>query len=213
MPRRRSAIPFDRRSHLHHLPQKRPSTDYTAGSGRDPETRGKDIFKNIIIRTHYPQDNTHNSIITRKISSSRMEQGDFLASSAEKDIRAACWFMRPSRQHYKFTKHSPQTPNSKPTTFLMLSFSLNTKTEPTHTKMIPSPLNNGKSTTDGTLPAIFVITILIMDNETALPIEQISTAFLLFLSMFLDFAKKHKIKKSNDKRIKIVCTYALPSKI
>ena len=104
---------------------------------------------------------------------------------------------RQCRYHYKFTKYSPQTPNDKPTTFLMLSFSLNANTELIHTKTIPSPLNNGKRTTDGTLPANFVITTLIMDSETALPMAQISTDFLLFLST-IEFYISMKSQDNSD---------------
>ena len=56
------------------------------------------------------------------------------------------------RQSYKLTIQSPITPTAKPIGFFSVSFSLKANTEPIHTDIIPGPLNNGKSKTEGTLP-------------------------------------------------------------
>ena len=77
-----------------------------------------------------------------------------------------------------------------PMAFPAVIFSLNAKIEPTHTKTMPMPLNRGNMITDGTFPAMLVITKLIMQRENALPAANGS---MLLTFLFCAFSRWIKI--------------------
>jgi len=76
---------------------------------------------------------------------------------------------------------------------------------------MPNPLNNGKSITDGTFPARLVITKLIIERASALPVAQRKILFLPISILCFGRIKKHIIKKAMRKEI--VRRYALFGKV
>ena len=87
-------------------------------------------------------------------------------------------------------------PRIIPISFLTVIFSLNKNIEPKQTKIIPRPLNNGNKTTDGTLPARRVITVLIIHRDNALPIANGYTALALDFDSMCGFEMTTKIKNA-----------------
>ena len=87
-------------------------------------------------------------------------------------------------------------PKINPTDFLFVNFSLNTNAEPIQTKIIPKPLKSGKRITEGTFPASPVITMLIIQSETALAIAHNNIAYPFFRVSVCERIKADKIRKA-----------------